>query len=97
MVSIIGSSSNWWVMKIHEINALIMPKKLSEGHNNKLWRENGYGGKKENVHKKDFKRVKNGYIYLFGRFMGLVKVKNFKQRKLHMTVFQKIARKKIFF
>lgn len=53
--------------------------------------------KKENVHKKDFKRVKNGYIYLFGRFMGLVKVKNFKQRKLHMTVFQKIARKKIFF
>lgn len=52
-----------------------MPKKLSEDHNNSLRHENGYKEKRKKSTKKDFIRVKNGYICPFGRFMRLVEVK----------------------
>ena len=55
-----------------------MPKKLSEDHNNSLRRENGYKEKRKKSTKKDFIRVKNGYICPFGRFMRLVEVKKVK-------------------
>ena len=77
------STENLYYVFKHKINALIMPKKLSEDHNNKLRRENGHEEKRKGSSKKDFKRVKNGYICPFGRFMRLTKVKNFKHRKPH--------------
>ena len=60
-----------------------MPKKLSEDHNNSLRRENGYKEKRKKSTKKDFIRVKNGYICPFGRFMRLVEVKKVKHWKPH--------------
>ena len=40
--------------------------------------------RKEKIHlKKDFERVKNGYICPFGRFMRLIQVKMVKHRKPH--------------
>ena len=39
-----------------------MPKILAEAHNNELRREEGYEEKRKDSSKKDFERVKNGYI-----------------------------------
>jgi len=56
------STENLYYLFINKINALIMPKKLSEMHNNKLRRENELPEKRKKSSKKDFIRVKNGYI-----------------------------------
>ena len=77
------STDNLYYLFINKINALIMPKKLSEDHNNRLRRENGYVEKRKASSKKDFKRVKNGYICPDGRFMNLIQVKDLKHRKPH--------------
>lgn len=77
------STENLYHLFINKINALVMPKKLSEDHNNSLRRENGYKEKRKKSTKKDFIRVKNGYICPFGRFMRLVEVKKVKRWKLH--------------
>lgn len=45
-----------------------MPKILAEAHNNELRREEGYEEKRKYSSKKDFERVKNGYICPIGRF-----------------------------
>ena len=55
------STENLYDLFINKINALVMPKKLSEDHNNSLRRENGYKEKRKKSTKKDFIRVKNGY------------------------------------
>jgi hypothetical protein len=65
------STENLYHLFINKINALVMPKKLSEDHNNSLRRENGYKEKRKKSTKKDFIRVKNGYICPFGRFRYL--------------------------
>jgi len=77
------STENLHYLFINKINALIMPKKLSEMHNNKLRRENELPEKRKKSSKKDFIRVKNGYICPNGRFMRLVKIKPIKHRKPH--------------
>ena len=77
------STENLYHLFINKINALVMPKKLSEDHNNSLRRENGYKEKRKKSTKKDFIRVKNGYICPFGRFMRLVEVKKVKRWKPH--------------
>ena len=77
------SIENLYYLFINKINALIMPKKLSEDHNNKLRRENEQEEKRKYSSKKDFERVKNGYICPEGRFMRLTKVKTIKHRKPH--------------
>ena len=77
------STENLYDLFINKINALVMPKKLSEDHNNSLRRENGYKEKRKKSTKKDFIRVKNGYICPFGRFMRLVEVKKVKRWKPH--------------
>ena len=77
------STENLHHLFINKINALIMPKKLSEDHNNKLRRENEQEEKRKDSSKKDFERVKNGYICPEGRFMRLTKVKPIKHRKPH--------------
>ena len=50
------STENLYHLFINKINALVMPKKLSEDHNNSLRRENGYKEKrkKKKVNKKRF-------------------------------------------
>ena len=77
------STENLHYLFKNKINALIMPKKLSEEHNNKLRHENGLEEKRKKSSKKDFKRVKNGYICPNNRFMRLIKVKTMKHRKPH--------------
>ena len=77
------STENLYHLFINKINALVMPKKLSEDHNNSLRRENGYKEKRKKSTKKDFIRVKNGYICPFGRFMRLVEIKMVKRWKPH--------------
>ena len=77
------STENLHHLFINKINALIMPKKLSEDHNNKLRQENELEEKRNNSSKKDFERVKNGYICPEGHFMRLTKVKPIKHRKPH--------------
>lgn len=77
------STENLYHVFINKINALIMPKKLSEAHNNKLREENNLEKKRKYSSKKDFERVKNGYICPNGRFMRLIKVKSMKHRKPH--------------
>ena len=52
------STENLYYVFKHKINALIMPKKLSEDHNNKLRRENGYEEKRKGSSKKDFIELK---------------------------------------
>ena len=52
------STKNLYYLLINKINTLIMFKKLSEDHNNKLRCENGYVEKRKASSKKDFKRVK---------------------------------------
>lgn len=61
------STENLYCLFINKINALIMPKKLSEDHNNKLRQENEQKEKRKDSSKKDFERVKNGYICPTGR------------------------------
>ena len=78
-----SSTENLYYLFINKINALIMPKKLSEIHNNKLRRENELPEKRKKSSKKDFIRVKNGYICPNGRFMRLIKIKPIKHRKSH--------------
>ena len=82
------STENLHHLFINKINALIMPKKLSEDHNNKLRQENEQEEKRKYSSKKDFERVKNGYICPEGRFMRLTKV-NLSNTGNHikMTVF----------
>ena len=77
------STENLYHLFINKINALVMPKKLSEDHNNSLRRENGYKEKRKKSTKKDFIRVKNGYICPFDRFMRLVEIKKVKHWKPH--------------
>ena len=77
------STENLHYLFINKINDLIMPKKLSEMHNNKLRRENELPEKRKKSSKKDFIRVKNGYICPNGRFMRLIKIKPIKHRKPH--------------
>ena len=77
------STENLYYLFIHKINALIMPKRLSEAHNNKLRSEEGHEEKRKGSERKLFKRVKNGYICPMGRFMRLIKVKLVKHRKPH--------------
>ena len=48
------STENLHHLFINKINALIMPKKLSEDHNNSLRRENGYEEKRKKSTKKRF-------------------------------------------
>ena len=50
------STENLYDLFINKINALVMPKKLSEDHNNSLRRENGYKEKRKKSTKKDFKK-----------------------------------------
>ena len=57
------STENLYYLFINKINALVMPKKLSEDHNNSLRRENGYEEKRKKSTKKDFIRVKK-WLYL---------------------------------
>ena len=72
-----------------------MPKKLSEDHNNSLRRENGYKEKRKKSTKKDFIRVKNGYICPFDRFMRLVEIKKLNVGNLtKKMLFQIFARQK---
>lgn len=77
------STKNLYHLVVNKINALIMPKKLSEAHNNKLREENDLEKKRKNSSKKDFERVKNGYICPDERFMRLTKIKTIKHRKPH--------------
>ena len=77
------STENLYYLFKNKINALIMPKILAEAHNNELRREEGYEEKRKDSSKKDFERVKNGYICPFGRFMRLIQVKMVKHRKPH--------------
>lgn len=92
------STENLYHLFINKINALIMPKKLYEDHNNRLRCENEYKEKREKLTKKDFIRVKNGYICPFGRFMRLIKVKKFKHRKpTRKTLFRHLQNKKVHF
>ena len=77
------STENLYYLFINKINALIMPKKLSEDHNNKLRSENGIEEKRKDSSIKGFERVKNGYICPDKRFMRLIKVKTVKHRKPH--------------
>jgi hypothetical protein len=89
------STENLYHLFINKINALVMPKKLSEDHNNSLRRENGYKEKRKKSTKKDFIRVKNGYICPFGRFMRLVEVKRLNVGNLTRKIlFQTFARQK---
>lgn len=46
------STENLYHLFINKINALVMPKKLSEDHNNSLRRENGYKEKRKKSTKK---------------------------------------------
>lgn len=62
------STENLYYLFKNKINALIMPKILAEAHNNELRREEGYEEKRKYSSKKDFERVKNGYICPIGRF-----------------------------
>ena len=48
------STENLYHLFINKINALVMPKKLSEDHNNSLRRENGYKEKRKKSTKKRF-------------------------------------------
>lgn len=77
------STENLYYILKNKINALIMPKRLSEAHNNKLRREKDLPEKRKSSSRKGFKRVKNGYTCPFGRFMSLVRSKPIKQRKPH--------------
>ena len=56
------STENLHYLFKNKINALVMPKKLYEEHNNKLRRENNLKEKRNYSSKKDFERVKNGHI-----------------------------------
>lgn len=77
------STENLYYIFKNKINALIMPKILAEAHNNELRREEGYEEKRKYSTKKDFKRVKNGYICSFDCFRRLIKVRLVKHRKPH--------------
>ena len=74
------SDKNLEAMDKHEINGLIMPKSISRQNNNKLraqkdipTKEKDYNLKKHG--KKDFIRVKNGYICKNGQKLELTEIK----------------------
>ena len=58
------TTENLYYLFINKINALIMPKKIAEEHNNKLRRENGYEEKRKDSDRKGFNRVKKMVIYV---------------------------------
>ena len=75
------TTENLYYLFINKINALIMPKKIAEEHNNKLRRENGHEEKRKDSDRKGFKRVKNGYICPIGRFMRHLETIEINHRK----------------
>lgn len=85
---IIGDSGYFSTKNLHylfknKINALIMPKKLSEDYDNDLRRKSGHEEKRKDSTKKQFKRVKNGYKCPLGHFMKLTKIVDIVHRKPH--------------
>ena len=88
------TTENLYYLFINKINALIMPKKIAEEHNNKLRRENGHEEKRKDTDRKRFKRVKNDYIYPIGRFMRHLETIEINHRKPHlMMIFQTFAKR----
>ena len=77
------TTENLYYLFINNINALIMPKSLSEQHNNKLRQENYLEEKRKNSTRKGFERVKNGYMCPYGRLMKFVESIDIKHRKSH--------------
>ena len=77
------TTENLYYLFINKINALIMPKKTAEEHNNKLRRENGHEEKRKDSDRKGFDRVKNGYICPIGCFMRHLETIEINHRKLH--------------
>ena len=77
------TTENLYYLFINKINALIMPKKVAEEHNNKLRQENGHEEKRKDSKRKGFTRVKNGYTCPIGRFMRHLKPIPIKHRKPH--------------
>lgn len=77
------TTENLYYLFIHKINALIMPKKIAEEHNNKLRRENEHEEKRKDSNRKGFERVKNGYTCPIGRFMRHLDPIEINHRKPH--------------
>lgn len=77
------TTENLYYLFINNINALIMPKSLSEQHNNKLRRENGLEEKRKNSTRKGLTRVKNGYKCQKGRLIKFIESITVKHHKPH--------------
>ena len=77
------TTENLYYLFINKINALIMPKRLAEQHNNELRQEEGLEQKRKDSKRKGFKRVKNGYLCPFGRLMKCIGSQLVKHRKPH--------------
>ena len=77
------TTENLYYLFINNINALIMPKSLSQQHNNKLRRENDLEEKRKNSTRKGLTRVKNGYKCQNGRLIKFIESITVKHRKPH--------------
>ena len=77
------TNENLYYLSINKINALIMPKSLSEQHNNKLRKEEGLEEKRKDSKRKGIERVKNGYKCKMGRLIKFIESIEIKHRKLH--------------
>jgi len=78
------SDENLYILKNEGIEHLIMPKSISQQVNNDFRLKNDLDlklGKNPATSKKKFRRVKNGYICPFDRFLALKEVKSINFRK----------------
>lgn len=78
------SDENLYALEQENIRHIIMPKSISQQVNNDFRKMRGLPmkfGKHPETSKKKFRRVKNGYICPFNRFLELKEVKNIKFRK----------------
>jgi len=80
------SDTNLESLEKHEINGLIMPKIIAKQNNNKIRKENNLPtkGKPKNnkkFSKKDFTRIKNGYICKNNQKLKLTEIKPIQSRK----------------
>ena len=95
------TDENMYALEKHHVKYLIMPKSISQQINNEIREKNNLdlklGTDKENS-KKNFKRVKNGYICPQGEFLQFKEVKdiNFRKKDVSNLPFEKIPRRYIF-
>ena len=80
------SDNNLESLDKHKINGIIMPKTISRQNNNKLRMKNHLPTKEKNYNlkkygKKDFIRVKNGYICKNGQKLELIEIKTINSKK----------------